>query len=150
MVVWLCGCVVVWLCGCVVVCCVLCVVCCVLCVVCCVLCVVWCLCVGRRREGWLLLVVVVRTRCTSNVSVDTTVRMHLITMAEHLGVRLPVSPPPGPQRPDGRRPKNAAFLQQKQPSLTDRRPARVDLGVRSPPSRGKCTKFFKVPPWTGT
>ena len=32
---------------------------------------------------------------------------------ERLGVKLPASPPPGPQRPDGRRPKNAAKLQQK-------------------------------------
>ena len=33
--------------------------------------------------------------------------VHQITVAEHLGVRLPASAPPGPRRPDGRRPKNA-------------------------------------------
>ena len=57
------------------------------------------------------------------VFIHTTARMHRITVAEHLGVRLSVSPPPGPQRPDGRRPKNAAFPQQKKPS-----PDRHELG----------------------
>ena len=38
--------------------------------------------------------------------------LHQIQVTEHLGVRLLVSPPPGPQRPDGRRAKNVAFLQQ--------------------------------------
>ena len=53
----------------------------------------------------------------------TTARMHRITVAERLGVRLTVSPPPGPQRPDGRVPKNAAFLQQESPP-----PDRHELG----------------------
>ena len=37
-------------------------------------------------------------------------------VAERLGVKLPASPPPGPQRPRGRRAKNAAFLRRKYPS----------------------------------
>ena len=39
------------------------------------------------------------------------------SVAGRLGVRLPASPPPGPQRPRGRRPKNAAFLRRKMPLL---------------------------------
>ena len=39
-------------------------------------------------------VVVVRTGCMTNVFVDKRQRMHLIGVAEHLGVRLPASPPP--------------------------------------------------------
>ena len=39
--------------------------------------------------------------------------LHLVQVAEHLAVRLPVSPPPGPQRPGGWTPKTTAFLQQK-------------------------------------
>ena len=91
----------------------------------------WCGVVqGGVGEG--VVVVVVRTRCHNDVFLHTSARMHLITVAEHMGVRLPVSTPPGPQRPDERRPKNAAFLQQKSPSQTDRRQTRVDLRIRSP------------------
>ena len=39
--------------------------------------------------------------------------VHQIQVAEHLGVRLPTSLPPGPQRPDGRRPKMLHFCCQK-------------------------------------
>ena len=39
-------------------------------------------------------VVVVRTRCGRDVFIHITARMHLIGVAEHLGVRLPASPPP--------------------------------------------------------
>ena len=51
-----------------------------------------------------------------DVFFQTAARMHLIPVAEHLGVRLPVSPPPGPQRPGGRRPKNAEKNTAKKPS----------------------------------
>ena len=40
-----------------------------------------------------VVVVVVRTRCNRVVFIHTTARMHRITVAEHLGVKLPVSPP---------------------------------------------------------
>ena len=38
-----------------------------------------------------LLVLLMRTRCNRGVFIHTTARMHRITVAEHLGVRLPVS-----------------------------------------------------------
>ena len=40
------------------------------------------------------MVVVVRTRCNRDVFIHITARMHLIGVTEHLGVRLPASPPP--------------------------------------------------------
>ena len=44
---------------------------------------------GKGRGGR------VRTRCYNGVFLHTTARVHPIRVAEHLGVRLPVSPPPG-------------------------------------------------------
>ena len=41
-----------------------------------------------------MVVVVVRTRCYNGVFLHATARLHLIGVAEHLGVRLPASPPP--------------------------------------------------------
>ena len=40
-----------------------------------------------------VVVVVVRTRCNRDVFIHITARMHLIGVTEHLGVRLPASPP---------------------------------------------------------
>ena len=47
-----------------------------------------------RRLVVVVAVAVVRTQCSRSVFVDTTARMHRIRVAEHLGVRLPASPPP--------------------------------------------------------
>ena len=73
----------------------------------------WLLVVGLLVVGGLLVVVLVvamvRTWVVNGRSLSINRhKMHLIQVAERLGVRLPASPPPGPQRPDGRRPKNAA------------------------------------------
>ena len=43
-------------------------------------------------------------------------RMHLIRVAEHLGVRLLASPPPGPQRPEDGGRKMLHFCSKKSPS----------------------------------
>ena len=56
----------------------------------------------RREGGGEGVVVVVRTGCCNGA------RLHQIGVADHLGRPRH----PGPQRPDGRRPKNAAKLQQ--------------------------------------
>ena len=56
--------------------------------------------VGRRGEG---------TMCNREMFILSGARVHQITEAEHLGVRLPVSPPPGPQRLGGRRPKKCSM-----------------------------------------
>ena len=61
------------------------------------------------------MVVVVLTVCINDVFVDIIKRVHPIGVAAHLGVRLPASPPPWASRPAGRRPKNAAKLQQTTP-----------------------------------
>ena len=54
-------------------------------------------------------VVVVRTWVVNGRSLSMNRhRMHLIRVAEHLGVKLPASPPPGTRRPAGRSAKNAS------------------------------------------
>ena len=56
---------------------------------------------GGRGGGGVWVVVVVRTLCSTCVSLHTRRRcMHLIRVAGHLGVRLPATPPPLP-RPNG-------------------------------------------------
>ena len=84
---------------------------------------------GATWLWWWWLVVVVRTRCYNGVFLHTTARWHLIGVAEHLGIRLPASPPPWAQRPEGRRPKNAANLQQTTPHRRQVRHAQLKLCV---------------------
>ena len=64
-----------------------------------------------------VVVVVVRTWVVNGRSLSMNRhRMHLIRVAEHLGVKLPASPPPGTRRPAGRSAKNASKMRQKIPS----------------------------------